>query len=488
MLKIYLNTSALDKRACDKFALSEDLLQENAAYKMALVVRDKFKPHARIFGVCGGGNNGADVLASLRMLSGEYKCAAYLLFYSEKIRPQLERAVAAGVSVVAPKSLQHELDFLKGTVKFKKLKRTWLKKAECVIDGIFGSGLNRTLQKPFVKAIKKINEANKFIISCDLPSGLNAQGNIMGAFVRADVSVCMGVLKLGLFSDMAKDFVGKIVIANLGISAENFCGKSDFYLLQKSDLSLPFRDKNDTNKGSFGHVFALAGEHTGACIMALKSAFCFGAGLVSAVSKNKLTMPKEIMQTSYISPRMNAGVIGSGLGKMAGENELIKVLVNDNTKLLVIDADMFYDEIVLGFAKRKNCVLTPHPKEFSALLKIAGFGEYNVQEVQENRFKLAREFSLKFKATLVLKGANTIIAKNGKLYIMPLGVSALAKGGSGDVLSGLIAGLLAQGYTPLKAAINGTLAHAISARKYKKANYSLTPKQIIKGIKCLVKK
>lgn len=488
MLKLYLSTAELDKRACKRLSLSEDILQENAAFKIAQIIRDKFKPGSKIFGVCGGGNNGADVLSALRMLSGDYEVFANLLFYSPKCELALRRAISAGVKISAHKSLKNQLLFLKDLVSFKKLKRKWLNKSECIIDGIFGSGLNRALQKSTIKAIKKINSANKFVIACDVPSGLNAYGIPMGACVRANVSVSMGALKLGLFSDVAKDFVGKIVVANLGISRSVFETKSDFYLLQKSDICLPIRNKNDTNKGSFGHVFALVGEHVGAALMALKSAFCFGAGLVSIVSEKDLNLPKQIMRLGSINSRMNAGILGSGLGLQTNANKFIELLLNDKEKALVIDADMFYDRRVLSFLSRKNCVLTPHPKEFASLLKIAGFGEYSIDMIQQNRFKLAREFSLKFKSTLVLKGANTIIAKSGKIYVMPFGVSSLAKGGSGDVLAGLIASLLAQGYSPLNAAINATLAHALSARRYKKASYSLTPNDIIKGIKCLVKR
>jgi len=131
-------------------------------------------------------------------------------------------------------------------------------------------------------------------------------------------------------------------------------------------------------------------------------------------------------------------------------------------------------------------VITPHPKEFSAVLEILDNKKLSVAEIQANRFTVAQEFSLKYKnTTLVLKGANTIIAKEGKLFINPLGSNILAKGGSGDILSGLIAALLAQGKDGLKAAINGSLALALAAKRYKGVNYSALPKDIIKQVKKL---
>ena len=130
-------------------------------------------------------------------------------------------------------------------------------------------------------------------------------------------------------------------------------------------------------------------------------------------------------------------------------------------------------------------ILTPHTKEFRSLMKICGMGEFRVDEIKNNRFELAREFSIKFPSTLVLKGANVIIAQKGVLYVASQGSSKLAVGGSGDALSGIILAYLANHFTPLKSAINGVLAHQKSAQIYKGNDYSFTPNDIIKGLKWL---
>jgi yjeF-related protein len=156
-------------------------------------------------------------------------------------------------------------------------------------------------------------------------------------------------------------------------------------------------------------------------------------------------------------------------------------------KKLVLDADVFYSPKVLDLLN-ENCVLTPHPKEFCSLLRLCNIVDIDVKTLQENRFAYAKSWSKKFKAVLVLKGANTIIAKDGEIYIMPYGKNILAKGGSGDVLSGLVLALLAQGYDPLDAAISATLAHALSLKNFKKSSYALSPTDIIKGVKCLRKR
>ncbi|MEY4504643.1 MAG: hypothetical protein RL154_939, partial [Pseudomonadota bacterium] len=131
----------------------------------------------------------------------------------------------------------------------------------------------------------------------------------------------------------------------------------------------------------------------------------------------------------------------------------------------------------------KEFILTPHPKEFASLLNICGFGDFDAEKVQNDRFALAKAFSNKYpKITLLLKGANTIIAKDDILHIMPFGSQILSKGGSGDVLSGMIAALLAQNYRPLEAAISASIAHALAASKFSGANYALTPNDIINNL------
>ena len=144
---------------------------------------------------------------------------------------------------------------------------------------------------------------------------------------------------------------------------------------------------------------------------------------------------------------------------------------------------IFINEIL---RKKRNLVLTPHPKEFSSLLKITSVAFVSTKEVQENRFELVREFCKKYPdVVLLLKGANTLIGQNEKIFINPYGSNALSKGGSGDVLGGLIGSLLSQGYSTLDAAINASLAHSLSSLKFNKNNYALTPFDLIEGVKCL---
>ena len=467
MKNLYLDTRVLDEQASEKFDLSEELLMENAAAAIANFIRKKFKKGVRVLGICGGGNNGADVLCALRMLEGEFECEFILA--SKNLKPlatkQLERAKFAGVR--ESKDVENSLN-----------------SAKCVIDGLFGSGLNRALDQNLTNLISKINASPAYIIACDIPSGLSSEGKVLGACIKADATITMGARKLALYSDVAKDYVGKIKVATLGISAQNYECESDYHLLEKCDLMLPNRKNQCVNKGDFGHAFIISGEHIGASKLCAKAAFAFGAGLVSMIGEHGLNLPTHIMQASKISEKMNAGALGMGLGKRGVEELEVQILKG---KKLVLDADIFYSPKVLDLLS-ENCVLTPHPKEFCSLLKICKMADIDVRTLQENRHAYAKAWSEKFNAVLVLKGANTIIAKDGQIYVMPYGKSALAKGGSGDVLSGLVLALLAQGYEPLDAAISATLAHALSLRNFDKNSYALEPTDIIKGVKCLRKR
>ena len=467
MKNLYLDTRVLDERAGEKFGLSEEILMENAAAGIANFICKKFKKGMRVLGICGGGNNGADVLCTLRMLEGEFECEFILA--SQNLKPlaikQLERAKSAGVC--ESKDVENSLNG-----------------AKCVIDGLFGSGLNRNLDKNHIELISKINKSSAYIIACDVPSGLSSDGKVLGSCVKADITITMGARKLGLYSDAAKDHVGKVKVTDLGISTQNYECKSDYHLLQKSDLMLPNRKNQCVNKGDFGHAFIISGEHVGASMLCAKAAFAFGAGLVSVIGEQGLNLPTHIMQASKISDKMNAGAVGMGLGKKGIEELDTQIL---KSKKLVLDADIFYSAKVLDLLN-KNCVLTPHPKEFCSLLKLCDIADIDVKTLQENRFAYTKSWSEKFKAVLVLKGANTIIAKGGQIYIMTYGKNILAKGGSGDVLSGLVLALLAQSYEPLDAAISATLAHALSLRNFGKNSYALEPTDIIKGVKCLQKK
>ena len=537
MKKIFFSTEELDARASAKFGLGEQILMENAAGRIEREIRKRLKKGSRILALCGGGNNGADAMAALRKLSGDFSCTALCVLENRSAagKFQTDAARAAGVKLIDIASAKDDCGHVESAsskdacahesadgssskgagasesrsehenlsgadasddgdklrAKFKDLKFTSAKfeiaehgsdfgklgndcgeyggvlrdeiiNADCIIDGIFGSGLNKPVSAEICEILSLANSAKSLKIAVDIPSGIDKSGRILGGAFCADLTITMGALKLALFSDGAKDYVGRIKVANLGISRQNFEERSEYFLLQKSDLKLPMRRKQNTNKGDFGHTYVVSGQMSGAAQMAALAAHAIGSGLVSVVSEGPLNLSPILMQKSSFE-HARVVVCGCGLGEQKIDLAALR------SKSCVIDADLCYEREILSLLNaNSNLIITPHPKEFCSLLKIAGIADLGVSELQERRFELARAWSEKFSGVLVLKGANTLIAQAGIIYVCDKGSAALAKGGSGDVLAGLIGGLLAQGYSPLQASICGVLAHALAARAFAK--------------------
>jgi hydroxyethylthiazole kinase-like uncharacterized protein yjeF len=452
--KIFADSSVLDERARQKFLLSSEILMENAARGLADFIKAKAAKGAHILFLCGGGNNAADGFAAARMLDGGYRVSVLMLAQpkSPLAKLQFQRLFALNVNIVT--SLP--------------------KDADIIVDAILGSGQSGELDEKLHALLEKVNAQKGLKIACDMSTGICSKTPFI-----ADFTLTMGALKSVLYEDFAKDCVGEIICCDLGLDRSRFEDESDMFLLESSDLKLPLREHKNTNKGDFGHLVVVSGEKAGASVLSGLTALSFGAGLVSLLVKEKIfEFNPSLMQTHSMPPKATAVVAGMGLGGREIAPSWFENLPS------VIDADLCYDARLKEWDNPK-CVVTPHPKEFASLLEIFGFGKVDVQEIQQKRFFYACEFSRKFKGVLVLKGANTIVAQNGVLYVCALGSQALAKGGSGDVLAGLIGSLLAQNYTPLDAAINGVLAHALAALKLQNNNYALTPEELIESIKRL---
>ncbi len=461
MQKLFYEVNSLDKRCYKEFALTEDILMEHASSVIANIIEKKYGEKKTILIVAGPGNNGADGIALARLLYKKFEINLYVPFGTKSImaKLQLKRTKLLGIEEV--KSLV---------------------KSDIIVDCLFGTGLNKELDKSSQNLLNSLNEMEAVKISCDIPSGINNYGQVTTTAFEANITVTMGALKVCLFTDTAKDFVGEIKVADLGIQRELYETDSNIYLLDKNDMKLPLREKKNSHKGSYGHLNVIAGCKKGAGVITAKAAFGFGAGLVSVVCHENIDLPYHIMQTYKLSDNCTAVAVGMGLGKY--EEKEIKEILNSNIPT-IIDADLFYEDIVLE-ALQRDIVLTPHPKEFCALLKLCDIADISIETLQNNRFKYVEKFIKKYpKVVLLLKGANVIIAQNKNIYVNSFGNAILAKGGSGDVLSGLVAALLTQGYTSLDAAISASLAHALAANNYKKNNYSLIPADLIEEVKKL---
>ncbi|WP_027326629.1 bifunctional ADP-dependent NAD(P)H-hydrate dehydratase/NAD(P)H-hydrate epimerase [Helicobacter pametensis] len=461
MQNIYKETRLLDKRAIDKFLLSEEILVENASVGLKHLISQLVHKKSLIYIVCGGGNNGADGLALARKLDGDYVIKVYMADEPKTSLCQREfmRAKAMGIDFVNK-----------------------LYACDVVVDCLYGSGFRGELCVEMSRLIEAMNKMAKLRIACDLPSGI-AQRDLKVAF-KAHHTVAMGALKLDLFGERAKDYVGKISVADLGISRKQYETSSKIKLLERSDLCLPHRSRLDTHKGEYGHLAVLCKNHPsskqGAGVLSALGGLAFGAGLVSLIGEIQ-NPPYSVMCDTKIP--QDACAIAFGMG--AGEVEKADL---EQCKRLpcVLDADVFgYEGLSSELAEMRHVVLTPHIKEFANLLRLCGIADMEVTDVKIDRVILVEEFCMRYpELVLVLKGANTIIAKDKQIYICPFGSNNLAKGGSGDVLSGMIAALLAQGYQPMEAAINGVLAHALASEKIP-TSYGLNPQDLIEAIKFL---
>ncbi len=464
MLSVYEKVNALDKRVLEKFNLSEDILMENAAMALERAVLQNASLGAKVIILCGSGDNGGDGYALARRLVGHFKTLVFEMKPAKSPMCQLQKERAKKVGVVI-KTWEEKNEYLE---------------CDVLIDCVVGSNFKGELE-PFLN-FESLSQKARFKIACDIPSGIDSKGRVDKGAFKAHMTISMGAIKSCLLSDRAKDYIGELKVGHLGVFNQIYEIPTDTFLLEKSDLKLPLRDKKNAHKGNYGHAHILLGKHSGAGLLSALSALSFGSGVVSVqaleceiTSNNK---PLELVFCENFPNPLSAFALGMGLeGFPKDFNKWLELAP------CVLDAGVFYHKEILQ-ALEKEVVLTPHPKEFLSLLKLVGIN-ISMLELLDNKLEIARDFSQKYpKVVLLLKGANTLIAHQGQVFINILGSVALAKAGSGDVLAGLILSLLSQNYTPLDAAINASLAHAIASLEFKN-NYALTPLDFIEKIKRL---
>ncbi|NPA29782.1 MAG: NAD(P)H-hydrate dehydratase [Epsilonproteobacteria bacterium] len=461
MQKIFAHCYDLDKRCYDVYGLNEDILMEHAADGMARYIRARFEKGARVLIAAGPGNNGADGVTLARLLWSDYEVMLHLPYgaKSDMAKTQLARfeAVGGGCETFLPD------------------------RADVVVDALFGAGFDRPLDEKSVRLVERLSAMKGLRIACDIPSGLDSKGIPNPVAFEADVTLTMGALKEALFSDAAKRHTGEIEVVDLGVSRTLYEDHAESFLLEIGDFRPPYRLDPASHKGHFGHLAVVVGQMEGAARLCARAAQRMGAGLVTLVTRKKLAgLEASLMQRDGLPQGASAVAVGMGLGE--ADAALIEELANRPLPM-VIDADLCRSPLVEKLLA-KSCVITPHPKEFAALLHTVGMAEVTVEEVQADRFGWAGRFARAYpEAVLVLKGAHTVIAHRHLLYVNPLGTPVLSQGGSGDVLDGLIGGLLAQGFGPLQAAMQGSLALALAARRYRGADFSATAEDMIEEIR-----
>lgn len=474
----------LDRRTIQEAGVPSLTLMERAGAGVVSHMEDVF---GRLSGktvtiICGKGNNGGDGLVVARLLAKKRAGVRVFLLTGEKDLSRDARTMYRRCIRAVGKSGVRTL----GSVEPLK---TVLAESDVVVDALLGTGLSAPITGNYREVIEAINEANRPTVSVDLPSGIHADtGAVLGAAVRATLTVTFGLPKLGLYVGPGIDHAGQVRIVDIGIPpAYVEAVESRVSLLTEAAVRgvLPHRPPS-SHKGTFGHAAIIAGSvgKTGAAAMAAKAALRVGAGLVTVATPSSVNdtleaklleamtvpMPETKARTlarsgldrllTFISAR-TAVAVGPGLTTHPETVELVQALIRQMGKPAVLDADALNalagKASLLGECKAPP-ILTPHPGEMARLET-----EATPHSVNADRIGVASRFAVQRSVILVLKGARTVVARpDGTVAICPTGNPGMATAGTGDVLTGMIVGLLAQGLNPWDAACAATYLHGLA--------------------------
>ena len=441
------------------------LLMEHAALA---VIRETEKLAPRgslVLFICGGGNNGGDGCAAARLWMQQGGRAEVWL-----LRSPSQMAGDAGLNAAMLNGRGAAMKVLYGEAP--KIPAG----CSAVVDALYGTGLSRAPEGAALSAIRRVNESGLPVVSVDLPSGVDgATGHVPGEAVRAAVTVAFHRAKHGHLLFPGRAYTGRLVIADIGILPE-WDGALGIDALEEADARalLPARER-DAHKGRFGHVLAVAGSEgmAGAACLCVSAALRSGAGLATlacprpvlsaaqvrvpcamarAVSEGPMLGVDAAEPLSTLAQGKSALALGPGIGRAEESWLAILDLVESDTPK-VVDADALFLLAAHGGAPGKNTVLTPHAGEMARLLKT------DAAEVTANPVEAAQKLSRETDACVLLKGATTVIAQGEDVSLNLTGCDGMATGGSGDALTGLIAGLLAQGVPPQDAARLGAYWH-----------------------------
>lgn len=467
-------------------------LMETAARELYHYLSKRFDPVTRFHIVCGIGNNGGDGLALARLLSlNGYGVSVQIIGEFTAMSPDCK--------INFQRCLQHQISF-----------REDIQNCDVIVDALFGTGLSHDIQEPFYSVIQQINQSNKTIIAIDIPSGIHADsGEKLKIAIQADLTLTIQNVKPGLLIYPGRDHAGQIQLVSLGLPESIVKQVPLNYQSIDMDLlsrTLPRRSVH-SHKGSYGKVLCIGGNtHTaGAILLAAKSALRSGCGMLSVAIPQSLhemflrLLPEamvlacqeydhQIDDLLLIQNKLHqydCCLIGCGLGRNKQHEKCIGMLLQTHLPL-VIDADglVALKPHLPVLKNRKQVILTPHLAEFASLMNT------DIQDIMDHSYQYVQAFCATYPdVTLVLKSETTIIAQNKELVINTMGNSGLAVGGSGDVLAGIIVGMLAQTKDPMMASVLGVGIHAMCADRLKEVytEYSMLPSDVIEEIPNTIK-
>lgn len=476
---------AVDRQTIDEIGIPGVVLMENAGRGVADEITQRFSSEGtpRALVLAGKGNNGGDgYVVARHLLNKGWDVQTLVLAEREAIKGD------AGVNLLCLENCGGALDFI---LDNESLKASLAAVGELtvVVDALFGTGLGKPARGLYLKAIEWSNLQSTPVVAVDIPSGVEAStGRILGTAVNATLTVSFAFAKVGQVSYPGASLVGELVIVDIGVP-EQVAGQIStntlFVDVAEAASFLPVRSR-DGHKGTFGHLLVVAGStgKCGAAVMAAESGLRAGAGLVTLACPQNvqpiiasrlievMTVPiadftgeislQALDDLLALAEGKQALAIGPGLGLGEEVSGMIRRLVQDSDLPMIIDADgltaLCGHTHILDRQVDRQIVLTPHPGEMARLTGLS------TAEIQADRFTIAREFAVKHRVVLVLKGARTLTASpDGQVHVNSSGHAGLASGGMGDVLTGLIGGLLAQGLSALDAATLGVYLHGLAA-------------------------
>ena len=467
-------------------------LMERAALSCVDVLEEKKLDLSNVLIVCGSGNNGGDGFAIARLLLGK-GCSVKVVFAgkmesrSAETKQQMEWFAESGGTFVN----EYEQD-----------------EYTVVIDALFGVGLNRDIKGTYGELIEKMNETSGYKFAVDTPSGIcAATGKVFAHAFKADTTVTFQNAKIGLMLYPGYTYSGEVIIKDIGISNAIF----------ENDLNVSFTIDNhelvnympsrtaDSHKGSYGRTLIIAGckGMAGAAYLNAYAAYMTGAGLVQiyTVEENRQVLQQllpEAIITTYeffdenellkLLKWADAVAIGSGLGTSDKSRKILRTVLENVTVPCVIDADglnlIAENPKYMKYLHNGGFILTPHMKEMSRI------SDYTVSELKDNKKERLAEFVNKYPVTCVMKDARTFVGKKDThMYVNLSGNSAMAKGGSGDVLTGIIAGLLSQRMELFEEAWLGVFLHGLSGDKARKEKgaYSVLARDLAENLSLVLK-
>lgn len=496
------NMNKLERSAVENGDSFLRLMQNAGRAVFEFIIGNLKKATKKVVVLCGKGNNGGDGFVIAELLSDACVDVNVVLTSGE---PGTEIA-----DFYFKRVLKKSIPVLKYCNENKDRVFSLIDDATLVVDSIFGIGFKGEPREDMACLFKRVNSSKAKVISVDLPSGLSCDGLLVkGEFIKADYTVTFSALKPVNVLYPTSDYCGQVLVRSVGIEENLYKAVGyEMKVIDKEVLANVLKPRKlSANKGSFGRLLSICGKYgmAGAAILAAKAALRSGVGLVEAAVVKSIyqVMASNVLEPVYtvleetknksiskenkelIKERLkqaSACLIGCGLGTDDDVLEILKCVVENSEVPVIIDADainVLAKNLEILKKAKAPIILTPHPGEMARLLKTT------VSEVQSDRMNTAKEFSMKHNVYLVLKGANTIVAEPcGEVYVNVNGNPGMAKGGSGDVLSGITASLAAQNSDITSSVLSAVYIHgAIGDRCVAKySQISMTPSDMIEEL------